>query len=130
MESISVLKMYRYYFEKLDVFKNSRELTNKIYIITSSYPSEEKFSLANQIRRSAVSVLANLVEGNSRVTKKDQANFTTISFSSLMELLSLIMVSFDQKFINKRDYEEIRYKINHISNQLIALRKVQLKKES
>ena len=122
--------MYRYYFEKLDVFKNSRELTNKIYIITSSYPSEEKFSLANQLRRSAVSVLANLVEGNSRITKKDQANFTTISFSSLMELLSLIMVSFDQKFINKRDYEDIRYKINHISNQLIALRKAQLKKES
>ena len=122
--------MYRYYFEKLDVFKNSRELTNKIYIITSSYPSEEKFSLANQLRRSAVSVLANLVEGNSRITKKDQANFTTISFSSLMELLSLIMVSFDQKFINKRDYEDIRYKINHISNQLIALKKAQLKKES
>ena len=121
--------MYRYYFEKLEVFKNSRELTNRIYIITSSYPSEEKFSLANQIRRSAVSVLANLVEGNSRRTKKDQANFTTISYSSLMELLSLVMVSFDQKFINDDDYKDIRGKINHISNQLIALRKAQLSKE-
>lgn len=120
--------MYRYYFEKLDVFKNIKELTNKIYVITSTFPPEERFSLANQLRRASVSVLANLVEGNSRMTKKDQANFTTISFSSLMELLSLIMVSLDQNFIQEPVYEDLRNKINHISNQLIALRNTQLNK--
>ena len=121
--------MYRYYFEKLDVFKNSKELTNQLYVVTSKFPPEEKFSLANQIRRSSVSVLANLVEGNSRITKKYQAHFSSISYSSLMELLSLIMVSFDQQFIDNSEYEVIRNKINHISNQLIALRKAQLKNE-
>ena len=119
--------MYRYYFERLDVFKNSKELTNELYVITSKFPPEEKFSLANQIRRSSVSVLANLAEGNSRITKKDQAHFSSISYSSLMELLSLIMVSFDQQFIDNSEYEVIRNKINHISNQLIALRNAQLK---
>lgn len=120
--------MYTYYFEKLDVFKNIRDLINSIYQQTNQFPNNEDFILMSQIRRSAVSVMANVVEGNSRMTNKDQANFSTIAYSSLMELLSLIIISYDQNYIKDDVYKTVREKIDHISNQLISLRRAQLNK--
>lgn len=120
--------MYTYYFEKLEAWKVARELTKQAYTITSSNPNFENYGLSNQIRRAAVSVSANLAEGNSRTTKKDQAHFTTISYSSLMELLNLLILSLDLEYINQEQYEELRKVINRESILLIGLRKSQMNK--
>jgi four helix bundle protein len=117
---------YTFSFEKLNVWIDSKELIKLIYLITKEFPSEEKFGLINQLRRASVSIASNLAEGTSRITNKDKAHFTTLAFSSLMEVLNQIIVSNELGFIKVNDYQNIRTEIEKISNKLNALRKSQL----
>ena len=119
--------MYTYYFEKLDVWIISKDLVKEVYNITNSYPKNENFGLKSQIRRSAISVPTNLAEGSSRKTRKDQVHFTNISFSSLMELLNLFIISFELNYIDEVKYHSIRNKINEIARKLNGLKKAQEK---
>jgi four helix bundle protein len=73
---------YKFSFEKLNVFIDSKEAIKSIYNITKLFPDEEKFGLTNQLRRASISVASNLAEGTSGQTNKDKAHFSTLSFSS------------------------------------------------
>ncbi|PHS67527.1 MAG: four helix bundle protein [Flavobacterium sp.] len=117
---------YLFSFEKLTVWVDSKELIKLIYLVTKKFPDEEKFGLTSQLRRAAVSVASNLAEGTSRKTNKDKAHFTTISYSSLMEVLNQIIISKELNFINEKDYSIIRESIQKIANKLNALRNSQL----
>ncbi len=119
--------MYTFAFEKLTVWQNTRTLVKEIYKITRSFPEDEKFGLVSQMRRAIISVSSNIAEGSSRSTKKDQANFYTIAFSSLMEVLSQVILSWDLEFINETQYNDLRTPIEEISIQLKALRNAALK---
>ncbi len=117
---------YTFSFEKLNVWIDSKELIKLIYQITKGFPNEEKFGLTNQLRRASVSIASNLAEGTSRNTNKDKAHFTTLAFSSLMEVLNQIIIAKELSFISEDDYQNIRTEIEKISNKLNALRKSQL----
>ena len=114
--------MHQYSFEKLNVWQNSRKLTKEIYSITKKFPSDERYGLISQMRRAMISVSSNIAEGSSRKTKKDQAHFYTIAYSSLIELLNQIILSLDLIYIDNEQYLELRNSIELISNQLNALR--------
>ena len=118
--------MHKYSFEKLDVWIKSKELVKTVYKITNNFPSEEKYGLTSQIRRCAVSVSSNLAEGSARITAKDKAHFTTISYSSLMELLNQLILSVDLDYLEEGKLGEIRELIEEVSNKLNGLRKSQL----
>jgi len=55
-------------FEKLDVWQKATDFANVVYSKTKSFPSDEHFGLANQMRRAAVSVSSNIAEGSSRIS--------------------------------------------------------------
>ena len=114
---------YKYSFEKLEVWKNSRELVLIIYKITSTFPKEEKYSLIDQMRRSSISISSNLAEGSSRFSKKDKRHYINISYSSLMELLSQLYVVSDLSYITSKELELIKERIYELSNKLNAYRK-------
>jgi four helix bundle protein len=120
--------MYTFYFEKLEVWKDSIELIKSIYQLTRQFPEDEKYGITSQIRRSSISVANNISEGNSRTTGKDQANFTTISYSSLMETLNLIIISYQLEYLRNDAYQTLRLEIEKIANKLNALRRSQLAK--
>jgi four helix bundle protein len=73
-------------YEKLIVWKEAHLLCVRIYGATASFPSEERFGLTNQMRRSSYSVPMNIAEGNARRSKKDMARFIAIAIGSLKEL--------------------------------------------
>lgn len=118
--------MKTYSFEKLEVWKESIELVKSIYKISSTFPTEEKFGLISQLRRASVSISSNLSEGTSRNTNKDKAHFTTLSFSSAMEVLNQLIISKELNFVSENDYILVRNKIEKITNMLNALRNAQL----
>ena len=93
-------KEYQFGFEKLKVWQNSRELIVSVYKITNDFPKEEKYCLADQIRRAVISVASNLAEGSSRISVKDQAHFTNLAYSSLMEVLNQLYISNDLNYIS------------------------------
>lgn len=115
--------MYQYSFEKLNVWQNARMLTKELYITTSVFPSEEKYGLVSQMRRAVISVSSNIAEGSSRKTEKDQAHFYTIAYSSLVELLNQLILSFDLEFLQEDKYVDLRKRVELISSQLNKLRK-------
>ena len=119
--------MYTFSFEKSEVWKEPIQLSKDLYKVTSTFPDEEKFGLISQIRRSTNSIGANLAEGTSRITNKDKAPFTTIAFSTTMEVLNHLIVSKELEFIFEDDYLKLRERIYKISHMLHALRKSQLK---
>lgn len=112
-----------YSFEKLDVWKKSKDFAVKIYSATQSFPKEEKFGLVSQLRRAAVSVGLNIAEGSSRTSAKDQARFYTISYSSTIEILNQLIISKELNFIDEELYQEMRKEMEHITAMLNRLQK-------
>jgi four helix bundle protein len=115
--------MYTFSFERLDVWIKSRLLTKKIYNITKDFPEQEKFGIVSQLRRAVISVCSNIAEGASRRSRKDQSHFYIIAFSSLMETLNQLIISYDLDYLNSNDLDNLRSDIREISNMLNALTK-------
>jgi four helix bundle protein len=119
--------MHKFSFEKLDVWIESKELTKSIYQITMSFPDSEKFGLVSQLRRASVSICSNIAEGTSRISDKDKAHFISISYSSTMEVLNQLILSYELDYINETNYLNYRNQINSITNKLNSLRNYILK---
>ena len=79
-----------------------------IYQLTKKFPSEEKFSLTDQLRRAVISVVANIVEGNIRQSKKEFLQFMYISKGSLEEVKYYLLLVRDLKYITDDKYLEIQ----------------------
>jgi four helix bundle protein len=72
-------------YKNLIVFKKADELAFEIYRITESFPKAETFELTSQLRRSALSIHTNIVEGYARKSKKELKQFINIALGSLAE---------------------------------------------
>lgn len=90
-------------FRQLKVWQKAHQLTLNVYQITADFPSEEKFGLVSQMRRSAVSVPANIVEGFKKRGKADKIKFYNIAQGSLEELRYYFILANDLKFITNYD---------------------------
>lgn len=122
--------MYIFSFEKLDVWIEAKEFSKAIYLITSKFPETEKFGLVTQLRRGSVSVCSNIAEGSARKSFKDKAHFSTMSFSSAVEILNQLIISYELKFITEKEYFDLRKNLESITNKLNALRNYQIKQSS
>jgi len=71
---------------KLRAFELADEITVLVYQVTRDFPKEELYGLTAQMRRAAVSVSSNIVEGCARDSQADYHRFLTIAFGSLREL--------------------------------------------
>ena len=112
-----------YGFEKLDVWQKSRLLVRDIYLITKSFPDDERFGLTSQIRRAIFSVSCNIAEGTSRWSNKEKIRFIEIAYGSLMEVVNCLMLAFDLEYISEQKILELRFNIDIVANKLNGLKK-------
>jgi four helix bundle protein len=112
---------HRYSFEKLRVWQVAPELGKQIYLTTANFLRCEIYGLTSQCNRAAVSVAANLAEGRSRQSRKDQAHFSEIAYASLMELACLLILCCDLGFLSTDTESKLRNQIEQLSLQLNAL---------
>jgi four helix bundle protein len=110
-------------YKKLVVYQKSKELVLSIYKLTAKYPKSETYSLVDQMRRSAVSVPANLIEGYSKESSAEFARFLTISIGSLAELEFYIEISLDLKYIDLSISQETNSLVYEVKNFLYRMRK-------
>ncbi len=113
--------MYIYSFENLEVWQKAREYVKTLYSVTNEFPSDERFGISSQLRRSAISVSSNIAEGSTRWSKKDKARFYEIAYGSLMENLNQLILAYDLKYLPEGDFIEMRVLIDGIAKKLSAL---------
>jgi len=114
---IKMLKNYK----ELNVWQKSYELCLKIYQITAKFPNEERYGLTSQIRRSAVSIPSNIAEGYGRKTTLDYIRMLYISYGSVCELETQILLTGDLGFIDKGELDTAKKDIAEIERMLKAL---------
>ena len=88
---------------KLKVFGMADELVVAVYRATARFPNEERFGLTSQLRRAAVSVAANIVEGCARRSTADYVHFLVVALGSASELRYLLDLSHRLGFVSKPD---------------------------
>ncbi|MEX0945488.1 MAG: four helix bundle protein [Balneolaceae bacterium] len=103
--------------KNLIVYKRSIELVSEIYVITNRYPSEERYGLVSQLRRSAVSVPSNIAEGASRKSYNERKRFYEISRSSLVEMDTQIDLSIHLKYLSLKE----TVTIEKLTNEIFAM---------
>ena len=101
-------------FEDLDVYKSSREFRKAMYKVAKELPDIEKFALADQIRRAAISLTNNLAEGHGRFHFLDQIRFTLISRGSLEELMDDLNICFDENYSSPAQIEKLKANGRHL----------------
>jgi four helix bundle protein len=117
---------HKFPFEKLQVWQSAKEFVKRVYCVTNGFPATERFGLAGQIQRAAVSVMSNIAEGSARKSRKDQAHFSQLAYSSLMEAACQLQLAQELGFCNGEEYEELRKAIQSISSAINALYRSQL----
>jgi four helix bundle protein len=104
---IRPLKIVIMNHKDLDAWRKSISLVKKIYKLTENMPDSEKFSLTNQMRRSAVSISSNIAEGSARESDKEFIQFLYYSMGSIAELETQLIISQELGFINiSKEVEE------------------------
>jgi four helix bundle protein len=84
-------------FEEIEAWKKARELTKRIYQISSRGPFSKDFGLRDQARRASVSIMSNIAEGYERGGTKEFLQYLSIAKGSVGELRSHLYVALDQK---------------------------------
>jgi four helix bundle protein len=106
-------------FEDLEVWRKAHRIVLIVYKLTKDFPQEEKFGLVSQMRRSAVSIPANIAEGFKKRTSKDKSNFYNIAQGSLEELRYYFILSKDLNYLT--DNQEILDSVEEIGRMLYGL---------
>ena len=89
---------------KLRAFELADEVVISVYRLTAQFPKEEMYGLISQIRRAAVSVPSNIVEGCTRDSQPDYLHFLQIAYGSLKELHYQLDLSTRLGFLEKHDF--------------------------
>jgi len=108
-------------YKELIVWQKSMNLVKLIYSVTSSFPKEEQYGHANQIRRAAVSIPSNIAEGYGRKSQKEYIRFYTIAYGSALELETQVIISRELNFINITTFKKIGALLTEVIKMLYVL---------
>jgi four helix bundle protein len=110
-------------YRDLLVWQKSITLVAACYRLTSEFPTDERFGLTAQLRRSAVSIPSNIAEGHARGSPKSFIQYLWIANGSLAELETQIVIAEQLGFVNRSQTEDILNKTNEIGRMLTGLRR-------
>lgn len=107
-------------FKKLKVWQRSHELALKVYRATTSFPREEIYGLTSQIRRSCVSICANIAEGCGRNGDAELARFFKIGMGSASELECHLLLARDLDLLKTPEYEQLTGELIEVKRMLTS----------
>jgi four helix bundle protein len=110
-----------FYFESLQVWQKAFWITESIYVLLKSFPEEEKFALSSQIRRSAISIVSNIAEGNGRWSDNEYAYFLKIAKWSCSELATQILLAAKFNYIKDENAKDILGTLEEINKMLFSM---------
>ncbi|WP_293087526.1 four helix bundle protein [Moorena sp. SIO3H5] len=104
----------------MKVWEKAHELTLSVYKATQVFPKEELYGLTSQIRRSSVSIPANIAEGCGRNGKAELARFLHIAMGSASELEYHLLLAHNLNLLKAKDYEFLAAEVTEIKRMLTS----------
>lgn len=95
------------FYKNLKVYLVAKVIVKNVYKLMKKFPAEERFALCDQMRRAAISVPSNIVEGLSRTSDKEKHSFLNIAYGSLMETLCQMDISADLGYITQEELQHV-----------------------
>jgi four helix bundle protein len=109
---------YIFDFERLRVYETALELVLKVFKLTKNLSRDYQFSLGEQFKRAALSIVNNIAEGSGKISKKEKSQFYRISLTSTRECIPMLTILFKEKIISEFEHNKLRKDCIHICNML------------
>lgn len=111
--------MYR--FEKLVVWQRATDLVAEVYRESKSFPADERFGLTSQTRRAAISIPLNVAEGSACRSRKEFAQFLSVSLRSQYELASAIRIALRLEYLSVSVFVSLDERLAEVGRLLQGL---------
>jgi four helix bundle protein len=108
-------------FEDIQAWQKARVLVKEIYIASGRRGFAKDFDLRSQVRRSAISIMANIAEGQGRRSDRDFANFLNISLGSVAETKSHLYLALDLAYIDQAFFDLTYGKLDEVGRMVFGL---------
>jgi four helix bundle protein len=108
-------------FRGLLVWRQAMALAKSCYLLTKSLPREELYGLTSQIRRAAISVPANIAEGNGRSTRGAYISFLRIAQGSLRELETYLLLLIEMELLRAQAVDPLLRQLESVARLLNRL---------
>ena len=108
-------------FEDLQIWREARELVKCVYQVSAKFPNHETFGLTNQMRRAAVSVMANIAEGFERGANTEFTQFLFVARASCAEVRSHLYVALDLNYAPQVEINELHERCEKLSRRIKTL---------
>ncbi len=109
-------------FEKLEIWKASIDLADKVHLLTRNFPKEEMFSLTSQMKRAADSISLNIAEGSTGQSNPEQMRFLGYSQRSALEVVNCLYLSIRRKYIDQEIFNQFYKDLDKLVAQIQAFK--------
>lgn len=109
-------------FKELKVWQKAVDLAVRIYTVTKSFPTEEKFGLVSQMRRAGVSVPSNIAEGCAKSSPKSFVNSLEVSLGESFELETQIIISERVGILDPMLAKEMESDLSEVQRMIMGLK--------
>ena len=109
-------------YRKFNVYQDAKNLHKEIIFLVNEFPRQYQY-LADQVKRSSLSIVLNIAEGSSKQSDKDFNRFIAISLGSADEVVASFEVALDLKLVTTQQFQTLEQKLESISKQLGGLSK-------
>jgi len=109
-------------YKDLVVWNKSVALAKVVYQICKSLQPEEKYALADQLKRASISVASNIAEGYGRQSTNDYKRFLSIALGSVYEIETQLQIAFELQMINKETFSTAIELANEVNRMIYALK--------
>lgn len=94
-------------FEELKIWQKAVELSNEVDLLTKSFPVDERFSLASQIKRAADSVVLNIAEGSTGQTTPEFKRFLNMALRSAIEVVACLFLARTRSYTTEETFRKL-----------------------
>lgn len=108
-------------FEDIQAWQKARNIAATIFRVTNQGNFAKDFTLRDQIKRSTISIMANIAEGHGRRTRSEFANFLNIARGSATETQSHLYIALDLDYLSQEDFVEIYGLLEEVSKMTLSL---------
>lgn len=108
-------------FEEIEAWQKARELVRQLYVLSGKDKFAKDFGLRDQVRRAAVSIMANIAEGYERGGGREFAQFLSMAKGSASEVRSHLYVALDQGYVDQDTFEGLIVQLEDTARKISKL---------